>query len=412
MDSHYNLPCRQTLKEKVNSLFSQRRTNVKSEINNLTSKVALTTDIWSFTFNNTAFLGITMHCITNDWKIKKCLLDFISLKGSHSAELILTKLTDVLQEFNISDRIISLTTDNGSNMLAYGREFASELKAGFFNFTFTHNRCAAHIINLAVKAGMKHLDSSIIKLRKFVNKIKNSQLLIDNLKNLANAIYEKLETYWNRHISNSSAISAILDSRYKLTTFNDQEERKNYVNHLQTLFSLYISNSQITPSTTNVTSQDSQTYFLNMINDRQDYAENHEYNEKNNYLSTPCDINADPLVWWNVYQKTYPILSLIAKDYLIIQATSVLSEQAFSVAGNTITQTRNRLVPETARATLCLKSWIENKLGVVNNEDDKENTSTINSEDSNSSSDKESTSTISSEDSDSSSEDSDSESEN
>jgi hypothetical protein len=184
LDPYYNLPCRQTLKEEVNLLFSQRKSNIKSEINNLTSKVALTTDIWSSTYNNTAFLGITMHCITNDWKIKKCLLNFISIEGSHSAALILTKLTDVLQEFNISDRIISLTTDNGSNMLVCERELASELETGFFNFTFTHNRCAAHIINLAVKAGMKHLNSSIVKLRKFVNKIKNSQLLIDDLKSI------------------------------------------------------------------------------------------------------------------------------------------------------------------------------------------------------------------------------------
>jgi hypothetical protein len=184
LNPYYNLLCRQTLKEEVNLLFSQRKSNIKSEINNLTSKVALTTDIWSSTYNNTAFLGITMHCITNDWKIKKCLLDFISIKGSHSAALILTKLTNVLQEFNISDRIISLTTDNGSNMLACGRELANELETGFFNFTFTHNRCTAYIINLAVKVGMKHLDSSIVKLRKFVNKIKNSQLLIDDLKSI------------------------------------------------------------------------------------------------------------------------------------------------------------------------------------------------------------------------------------
>jgi hypothetical protein len=69
-------------------------------------------------------------------------------------------------------------------MLVCERELASELETGFFNFTFTHNRCAAHIINLAVKAGMKHLNSSIVKLRKFVNKIKNSQLLIDDLKSI------------------------------------------------------------------------------------------------------------------------------------------------------------------------------------------------------------------------------------
>lgn len=184
LDPRYVLPCRQTIKEEITALFLQRRTNIISEINNFTTKVALTTDIWSSNYNNTAFLGITMHYINDDWKIKKCLLDFISIEGSHTGRLILTKLSEILQDFNISDRIISLTTDNGSNMLACGRELANELETEFFNFEFSHNRCAAHIINLAVKAGLKQLDSSIIKLRKFVIKIRNSQLLIDDLKSI------------------------------------------------------------------------------------------------------------------------------------------------------------------------------------------------------------------------------------
>ncbi|EXX73614.1 hypothetical protein RirG_058780 [Rhizophagus irregularis DAOM 197198w] len=53
----------------------------------------------------------------------------------------------------------------------------------------------------------------------------------------------------------------------------------------------------------------------------------------------------------------------MAKDYLAIQSTSVACEQAFSVAGNTITKVRNRLCPETARALLCTKSWVENNIG-------------------------------------------------
>ena len=72
----------------------------------------------------------------NDWETKKCLLDFISIEGSHTANLILNKLTNVLQDFNISDKVISLTTDNGSNMIACGRELANELEEGFFNLTF------------------------------------------------------------------------------------------------------------------------------------------------------------------------------------------------------------------------------------------------------------------------------------
>ena len=204
LDPYYTIPCRQTIKEEIDSLFSQRRINIISEINNITSKIALTTDIWSSKYNNTAFLGITMHYINNDWEAKKCLLDFISIEGSHTANLILNKLTNVLQDFNISDKVISLTTDNGSNMLACGRELANELEEEFFNLTFSHNRCAAHIINLAVKAGMKYLDSSIIKLRKFVIKIRNSQLLVDDLKSICKIKGKKflmpiqdIETRWN-----------------------------------------------------------------------------------------------------------------------------------------------------------------------------------------------------------------------
>ena len=183
------------------------------------------------------------------------------------------------------------------------------------------------------------------------------------------AIYNKLEIYWNRHLADSSSVSALLDPRYKATTFNNNStEYNDCIDHLKSLFSSYTTNSHIIPNRTN--EQNSRNYFLNIIN-RQAYspAENVKYDEINTYLNTSNDINADPLLWWKDHQNEYPTLSLIAKDYLCIQATSVASEQAFSVAGNTITPTRNKLDPMTTRATLCLKSWIENKMGIsINHE--------------------------------------------
>ncbi|CAG8793782.1 6628_t:CDS:1, partial [Racocetra persica] len=44
-------------------------------------------------------------------------------------------------------------------------------------------------------------------------------------------------------------------------------------------------------------------------------------------------------------------------DFLAVQSMSVPSEQAFSIARNTISLTQNRINPEVARASLCLKSW-------------------------------------------------------
>ncbi|CAG8684725.1 7054_t:CDS:2 [Cetraspora pellucida] len=70
-----------------------------------------------------------------------------------------------------------------------------------------------------------------------------------------------------------------------------------------------------------------------------------------------------PLLWWQAHAKEFPTLACIARDFLSIQVTSVACEQAFSVAAHTISHTRNRLNPETSKASLCTKSWIEN--GIV-----------------------------------------------
>ena len=47
----------------------------------------------------------------------------------------------------------------------------------------------------------------------------------------------------------------------------------------------------------------------------------------------------------------------MACDYLVVQVTSVPSEQIFSMAKHTISAVRNRLDCEKARASLCLKTW-------------------------------------------------------
>lgn len=51
----------------------------------------------------------------------------------------------------------------------------------------------------------------------------------------------------------------------------------------------------------------------------------------------------DPLIWWKDRQKIYPWLSILARKYLSIVATSVPCERIFSKAGQVITERRNRL---------------------------------------------------------------------
>jgi hAT family C-terminal dimerisation region len=165
----------------------------------------------------------------------------------------------------------------------------------------------------------------------------------------------------------SSIASAILDPRTKLSVFSE-ENKQNAREHIQAIFEIYREHSsdaqsparRLSSSTTNVTRQ----FFTQLRHNptTPQVVSSPLVSELDRYLALQIDEETEPLLWWQAHTKEYPIVSNMARDYLTIQATSVPSEQAFSIAGNTINKTRNRLLPETARACLCMKSWIVNKM--------------------------------------------------
>ena len=82
-------------------------------------------------------------------------------------------------------------------------------------------------------------------------------------------------------------------------------------------------------------------------------------NEVNKYWnSSEAAEDIKPLEWWKTHSTEYPNLSKLAIDYLCIQASSVPCEQLFSIAGQVLCKSRNRLTGESVRACICLRSWI------------------------------------------------------
>lgn len=187
---------------------------------------------------------------------------------------------------------------------------------------------------------------------------------------VANLISQKIDEYW-KIMDKFSITSAILDPRNKLSVFTNQSSARQ---HIQTIYNIYkerVNSSNPTDSIPN-TPRSTRRYFLQLQQEASQTTSTNEVtspsfsesekSELDYYLALLNEEEIDPLLWWQVHANEFPIISEMAKDFLTIQATSVASEQAFSVAGHVITKTQNRLLPETARACLCVKSWISNNL--------------------------------------------------
>ncbi|KAL2532832.1 BED zinc finger [Abeliophyllum distichum] len=67
--------------------------------------------------------------------------------------------------------------------------------------------------------------------------------------------------------------------------------------------------------------------------------------------------NFDILKWWRQHQRSYPILSKMARDLLTPPVSTVASEAAFIISGRVLSDIRSRLKADILESLLCLKDW-------------------------------------------------------
>jgi hypothetical protein len=77
------------------------------------SKVALSLDCWSSS-TRLSFMGIIAHYISKDWVLVEELIGFESLKEVHTGIALAKVVNDIISQFNLTCRVISITSDNAS----------------------------------------------------------------------------------------------------------------------------------------------------------------------------------------------------------------------------------------------------------------------------------------------------------
>ena len=209
----------------------------------------------------------------------------------------------------------------------------------------------------------------ITKLLYKLNSFNNSSRTNIYIKTAIIEATSKLLEYYP--ITNTRTIDSKLENLFIITTLNPQFKLNifktlNYSNliidKIRTLViklfnsykEKYSYNANISTSTT--------------IIDNIDYSSNNSLYKDNSKLIDKEEIDSyleeeviskdiSIIDYYNANKDRFPILYNIARDYLAILASSNPSKSTFSIASNLVTKRRGRLLPNTIKQLIILKSW-------------------------------------------------------
>ncbi|CAB4444399.1 unnamed protein product [Rhizophagus irregularis] len=126
LDPRYKLPSRQTVSIKIQEIYESQCKILKTYFSKLSSKVAITTDVWT-ACTNQAYMSVTLHWIDDEWKMNCILLDLVPLHERHTGATLANTMYTIINDFGLGEKIIAITTDNASNMNVFGQNFTQLL---------------------------------------------------------------------------------------------------------------------------------------------------------------------------------------------------------------------------------------------------------------------------------------------
>ncbi|KAK0143482.1 putative AC transposase [Merluccius polli] len=118
MDERYTPISRTTITSKaIPQLVMRVKECIKSSLVDQKS-ISLTADIWSDRTMR-SYLGVTAHVLNSSssgYTLKAYLLECWRFKGRHSSENISAAFDEILDDYNISEKVHFIITDNAANM--------------------------------------------------------------------------------------------------------------------------------------------------------------------------------------------------------------------------------------------------------------------------------------------------------
>ncbi|KAM4064025.1 restless-like transposase [Hirsutella rhossiliensis] len=137
-----------TVRKRIVDLYTRYKTCVIDNLKSTPGQIHIAFDGWR-SRNRHALYGIICFYIDKDGVPSKLVLGMPELKISHSGENIAAQILEILESYEILDKVGYITLDNAGNMDTATEEIAEALG---FDPKKRRVRCFGHVLNLVVKA--------------------------------------------------------------------------------------------------------------------------------------------------------------------------------------------------------------------------------------------------------------------
>src|SRR5260364_68499 len=113
----FSLLNKKHVKQIIHILYNKSFEIMQKKLKDSITYCSLTTDLWT-SRNRQGYLGITCSWLDSDFKIHEVLLSLTYIRYPHTADVIKEKLEETIEAWGLTEKVYSITTDNGTNIKA------------------------------------------------------------------------------------------------------------------------------------------------------------------------------------------------------------------------------------------------------------------------------------------------------
>ncbi|KAF5205383.1 Zinc finger bed domain-containing protein daysleeper [Thalictrum thalictroides] len=283
---------------------------------------------------------------SNRWSGSYTMLD-IMRKASKSIDAVIRKHAETLASRNV---LLSPTERNAVNIMhSYLEPF----------YKTTNNICTSKVPTIGlVLFFMDHVVEMI-------NSCRDSRQSPDWLKSAADDMSKTARTYNSQVYNVFTYMAAILDPRIKSELVPENLNSESNLEDARSHFLRNYSSSHFAAMANGYTIQENEdggsiSFAEEIARKRRRISMSTTTDELTQYLSeSPAPFTTDVLEWWKGNTTRYPRLSVMARDFLAMQATSVSPDELFCGKGDEIDKQRICLPHASMQAILCTRSWTD-----------------------------------------------------